>query len=64
MGRGAGDVRQSDGDARGLECVAVMPNALRDRAFDFGAGPILQPNFTDLNCGLGVGVVQRRIRPG
>ena len=34
-----------------------MPNALRDRAFDLGARPALQPDFTNLNGGLGVGVV-------
>jgi len=39
----------------------LLPKSRGRRAecwtFDFGARPILQPNFTDLNGGLGVGVV-------
>jgi hypothetical protein len=31
--------------------------ALRDPTFDLGARPTLQPDFTNLNGGLGVGVV-------
>ncbi len=34
-----------------------MPNALRDPTFDLGARPTLQPDFTNLNGGLGVSVV-------
>ena len=40
-----------------VECAAVVPNALRDPTFDLGARPTLQPDFTNLNGGLGVSVV-------